>query len=96
MLTNDATSITTDPSQFLRIKTQIFWDLNIHTDRVIEVRRPDIAVVDKQSSEAVVLNIAVPKHFRRKVKEFQQLVNYQDLAIKTTRMWNIKTRGISL
>ena len=32
---------------------KILWDFNIHTDRVIETRRPDIVVVDKVNSQTM-------------------------------------------
>ena len=39
--------------------TKALGDCNIHTDRVIEARKPNI-VVDTQNSETTINNIAVP------------------------------------
>jgi hypothetical protein len=45
-------------------KVKILWDFNIHTDRIIEARRPDLVVVDKQNSETLIIDIAVRGDFR--------------------------------
>ena len=47
---------------------KILWDFNIHTDRVIETRRPDIVVNDKVNSQTMTIDIAVPGDFRVKTK----------------------------
>jgi hypothetical protein len=72
-------------------KVKILWDFNIHTDRIIEARRPDLVVVDKQNSETLIIDIAVPGDFRVVEKEREKISKYQDLAMETGKMW--KTRG---
>jgi len=47
---------------------KILWDFNIHTDRIIEARRPDIVVVDKRNAETTIIDIAVPGDYRVKEK----------------------------
>jgi hypothetical protein len=39
---------------------KILWDFPIQTDRVIQARRPDIVVIDKQKGCVTVIDIAVP------------------------------------
>ena len=39
------------------------WDFSIQTDHVIETRRPDLVVVDKERS-CKIINFAVPGNSR--------------------------------
>lgn len=77
-------------------RVKILWDFNIHTDRLIEARRPDIVVVDKLNSETTLIDIAVPGDFRVQEKETEKLAKYQDLAIELNRMWKTKTKVIPI
>ena len=71
--------------------TKIFWDFDIHTNRVIEAKKLDIVVVDKQNSNASIIDIAVPGDFRVKDKAGKDS-EVPNLALKTNKMWNVKTR----
>jgi len=62
------------------------WNFNIHTDKVIEARGPDIVVVDKRNAEKTIIDIAVPGDYRVKEKESEKIGKYQDLAIELTRL----------
>ena len=77
-------------------EVKILWDFNIHTDRVIEARRPDIVVVDKVSSQTMIIDIAVPGDFRVKTKESEKIEKYQDLALELTRVWKTSTKVIPI
>ena len=77
-------------------KVRILWNFNIHTDRVIKARRPDIVVVDKLNSETIIIDIAVPGDFRVKEKESEKIEKYQDLALEITRMWKMSTKVIPI
>jgi hypothetical protein len=72
------------------------WDFNIHTDRVIDARRPDIVVVDKLNSQTTIIDIAVPRNYRVKEKESEKIEKYQDLALEITRMWKTSTKVIPI
>ena len=37
-------------------KCKILWDMNIQCDHVIEVRRPDIVVVEKKNNKAIIVD----------------------------------------
>ena len=39
---------------------KIVWDFTVQCDRKIEARRPDIVFIDKNESEVVVIDVAVP------------------------------------
>ena len=75
---------------------KILWDFNIHTDRVIEARRPDIVVVNKVHAEAVIIDVAVPGDFRVRDKEVEKISKYQDLALEINRMWGQRTSVVPI
>ena len=39
-------------------RCKILWDMNIQCDYVIEARRPDIVVVDRESNKVIIVDIA--------------------------------------
>ena len=39
-------------------KCKILWDMTIWCDHVMEARRPDIVVVEKENNKAVIVDIA--------------------------------------
>ena len=38
-------------------KCNILWDMTIQCDHVIEARRPDIVVVEKENNKAIIVDI---------------------------------------
>ena len=41
-------------------RCNILWDMTIQHDHIIKARRPDIAVVEKESNMAIIVDIASP------------------------------------
>ena len=41
-------------------KVKVLWDFNIQTDKLIEARRPDIVLVNKEMKECRFIDIAIP------------------------------------
>ena len=39
---------------------KVLWDFTIQTDIEIHARRPDIVIVDKNSNETIILDVAIP------------------------------------
>ena len=39
---------------------EVLWDFNIQTDRVIEARRPDLVIIDKEKKQVHIVEFAVP------------------------------------
>ena len=39
---------------------KVLWDFSIHTDQVIEARRPDLVVVDKKERSCKIIDFAIP------------------------------------
>jgi len=68
---------------------KILWVMNIQMDHVIEHRRPDIVVVDKDNKRALLIEIAVPADARVEEKEQEKVDRYQDLAREIKRLWNV-------
>ena len=59
---------------------KILWDFNIHTDHVIEHRRPDVVVLDKHEKMCHLIDKAVPGDSRVASKENEKVQKYHDLA----------------
>ena len=65
--------------------------MNIQCDHVIEARRPDIVVVNKQERKCTIIDIAVPADKRTGQKENEKVEKYQDLKREIARTWNMRT-----
>jgi Uma2 family endonuclease len=57
-------------------KVKLLWDFDIQTDRVIQARRPDIVVVEKENKKTWIIDVAVPADRRiekdRKISRFSK------------------------
>ena len=71
-------------------KVKLFCDFNVFTDRVIEARRPDIMVLNKETKECLIVDIAVPGDTRVNSKEDE--VWYRELCRELGRLWGVKCR----
>ena len=49
------------------------WDFSIQSDHVIEVRRPDLIVVDKKGRTCKIIDFAVPRDSRIEEKEKEKI-----------------------
>ena len=67
-------------------KCKILWDVTIQCDHVIEARRPDIVVVERENNKAIIVDIASPRDHRVYEKEGEK---YQDLKREIGRLWGI-------
>jgi len=77
-------------------KNKILWDMNIQMDHVIEHRRPDIVVVDKDNKRVLLIDTAVPADARVEEKEQEKMDRYQDLARELKRLWKVETKVIPI
>ena len=57
-------------------KSKILWDMNMQTDHVIEVRRPDMVVIDKAKNRWQIIDFAVPYGSRVEQKELEKKEKY--------------------
>ena len=68
----------------------------LQTDRVIEHRRPDIAVVEKLYGKSFIIGIAVPGDHNVQQKELKKKTKYEDLRIEVARLWNKEVSAIRI
>ena len=71
-------------------RCKLLWDFDLKTDRVISARRPDLLIVDKESREATIIDVAVPGDSRVASKETEKQTKYRDLAIELQRLWELR------
>ena len=74
---------------------KILWDFSIQPDHVIEARRPDLVVVDKERS-CKIIDFAVPADSRVEEREKDQIEKYQDLGRELRKIWNVKVTIVPL
>ena len=75
---------------------KLLWDFNIQTDKVIEARRPDLLLVNKQTMECHIIDVAIPGDARVPRKEEEKIEKYRELAFELGRLWGVKTRIIPI
>ena len=69
-------------------------DFSIRTDHVIEARRQDLVVVDKERI-CKIIDSAVPGDSRIE-KDKDKIEKYQDLGRALQKIWNVKVKIIPL
>ena len=69
---------------------KILWDFNIQTDHVIEARRPDMIVIDKETKFAKIIDFSIPYDSRVISKEVEKIEKYQDLAREIKKLWDMR------
>ena len=69
---------------------KVLWNINIQCDNLIEARRPDLIVIDKEEQKGIIVDIAVPADIRVKEKEKEKVEKYQDLNKWISRLWKLR------
>ena len=54
---------------------KLLWDVNIQYDHIIEARRPDIVVINKQEKSCLIIDIAILGDVRIHEKEVEKKVS---------------------
>ena len=72
------------------------WDFTIQVDRKLEHTRPDIVVFKKDGRDCQIIDVAIPGDYRINMKENEKILNYADLKLEISRMWNCKTTVIPI
>ena len=67
---------------------KIWWDFSIQPNHVIEARRPDLVVVDKERI-CKIIDFALPGDSR-----IEEIEKYQDLGRELQKIWNVKVKII--
>ena len=50
-------------------KINLLWDINVQCDHVMEARRPDIILVDKENKVCPIIVVAIPGDIRVRKKQ---------------------------
>ena len=77
-------------------KVKLFWDFNVFTDRVIEARKLDIMVLNKETKECLVVDIVVPGDTRVNTREDEKIEKYRSLCRELERLWGINCRVVPI
>ena len=68
---------------------KVLWDFKIQTDHLILARWPDLAIVNKKKRTCQIVDFAIPKDHRVKLKESKE-INTSTLLESRKKLWNIK------
>ena len=69
---------------------KILWDFMIQCDHEVEHRKPDIVVIEKDSKQCWIIDIACPGDNRVCDKEEKKIDRYDKLAWEVKRLWTMK------
>ena len=69
---------------------KLIWDINIKCDNFIEVRRPDLSLVNKKAKSCVIIDVAIPDDCSIREKEIEKIEKNQDLKREMKRLWSLK------
>ena len=73
---------------------KILWDFNCQTDRYIHHRRPDIILINKETKECSLIDVAIPGDHRVDDKEVEKITNYKELRLELQRMWGMNVKVV--
>jgi hypothetical protein len=68
----------------------------VQTDRTIPNNKPDIIIRDNEKGTCMLIDVAISGDRNVIKKEAEKILKYKDLTIEIQRMWNVKTRLISV
>ena len=71
-------------------RIKLLWDINVQCDHVIEARKPDIILVNKESKVCAIIDVAIPGDIRVCEKETEKVEKYQDLKREIVKIWKMK------
>ena len=75
---------------------KLLWDFNVQTDKTIEVRRPDLMLIDKIIEECKIIDVAVLGDTRVVKNEEKKIEKYRDLAIEIGRLWKKRANTVPI
>jgi hypothetical protein len=73
-------------------KVTILWNQHVQTDRTIPNNKPEIVIRDYEKGTCMLIDVAIPGD-RNVIKKKAEKI---DLTVEIQRMWNVKTRVISV
>ena len=75
---------------------EILWDATIQSNHVIEVRRPDMVIIDKTKNECKIIDFACPFDSRIEKRETDKVKAYNDLERELKKIWDLPVKVISV
>ena len=63
---------------------------------MIEARRPDMIVIDKETKFAKIIDFAIPYDSRVNSKEVEKIEKYKDLAREIKKLWGVRVTAIPI
>ena len=73
---------------------KILQDVKIQTDHVIEVRRPDMVIIDKTKNECKIIDFACPFNSRIEKRKKDKMKGYKDLKRELKKIWDMSVKVI--
>ena len=61
---------------------------------MIHARRPDIVIIEKQSTNGLIIDIACPNDLNAHEKEQGKILKYQDLRIEMENIWKKRLKAV--
>ena len=68
----------------------------MRTDHVIQARRPDLILVQKETNKVSLIDVAVPWDSRVEDKSKEKIEKYQDLKIEVRRLWQAEVEVVPI
>jgi hypothetical protein len=72
------------------------WNQKVQTDRNIPSNKPDIIIRDNEKRSSMLIDVAISGDRNVIKKETEKILKYKDLTTEIQRMWNVKTKVISV
>jgi len=77
-------------------KVTLLWNQHVQTDRTFPNNKSDIIIRDNEDRTCMLIDVAISGDRNVIKKEAEKIIKYKDLTIEIQRMWNIKTKVISV
>ena len=74
-------------------KTKILWDYDVWTDHVIQARKSDLILINKENQRISLIDVAIPWDTRVKEKS-GKIKKYQDLKMEIGRLWQAEVEVV--
>ena len=80
------------PQKVLKTESAtVLWDFSIHTDRTIQVNKPDITIKDHKEKTCKLIDFTFSMDINIRTEKFEKLSKYKDLRTEIEQMWQLKT-----
>jgi len=77
-------------------KVTILWNQQVQTHRTIHNNKPDIIIRNNEKGTCMLIDVAVSGDRNVIQKEAKKILKYKDLTVEIQRIWNVKTKMITV